>query len=119
METAILRLAEHRPPGLTDAQWAYCIQHTWNLHCNYGGLYYMPTDALLRFTAEFNERIDRGPDGHTIDWYWGEYMRLAPRARNYTHYRPTANENRADFERGIGESLAWWRSEYERRTSGN
>ncbi|HUG19433.1 MAG TPA: hypothetical protein VMM56_10670 [Planctomycetaceae bacterium] len=118
METAITRLALHRPSDLTDDQWAYCILYTWNLHTGYGGVpSYVPTDDLERIVAEFETRIDAGPDLATIDWLWEEYFRAYPRARNYNKYWPTSPDYLARFEAGDhgGYPLSYWRSKYEQR----
>lgn len=116
MQSEILRLSEFRPAKLTDDQWAYCILWTWNLHSNYG-FSDISTSDLLRLTDEFQRKVDSGPDLATIDWLWDEYLKAVPRAKNYDHFRPTSEANRADFLSGFhgGNPLSQWHSEYLRR----
>lgn len=120
MEIAILKLAVNRPPELTDDQWAYCIAWTWNLNANYGTHpSYVPTDDLERVARGLEQRIDHGPRLATIDWVWDQYIKACPRARSYEQFRPTAPENKAAFEAGEhgGNSLSWFRSNYEQRVA--
>ena len=121
MEIAIARLAFNRPEALTDDQWAHCIFWTWNLHDNFGSVPdFIPTADLERILAEFEAKIDAGPNRATIDWLWDEYYRSAPNAHGYEKYRPTLPNNLADIEPGSYDddnSLSWWRSEYDRLTS--
>ena len=118
MQTAIARLALHRPDDLTDDQWAYCILWTSNLHCNCGVVPdFIPTDELQRIVEEFEAKIDAGPSLATIDWLWDEYHRSS--SVDYQRWRPTSADNRSQFEAGAhsGNPLSHWRSEYEQLTT--
>lgn len=116
MKVAITQLSMNRPDDLTDDQWAYCILWTWNLHGNYGYLPYMPTDELEGIVEEFEVKSEADPSLETIDWLWDEYMRVAPSASHYEHFRPTLLENRSDFEAGAhgGNPLSNWQESYEK-----
>lgn len=101
MQLAILRLSLKCPDGLSEAQWAYCVAWTMNLHGNYGSWPvpgHVPTEDLNRIADELNRRIDLGADLGTIDWVWDQYFLAYPRAAHYNNYRPTGEENRAEFE---------------------
>lgn len=115
MKIAITHLSLNRPDDLTDDQWAYCILWTWNLHCNYGYFSYIPTGELERIVEEFEAKSEAGPSLETIDWLWDEYMRTAPRAAHFEHFRPTSPGNRSEFEDGAhgGNPLSSWQANYE------
>ena len=92
VERRIVRLAEHQPAGLTEAQWAACIYWTWQLHGNWGPAFQEP--AASRFLAEFDNRLAGEVGLGTIDWVWDEYGRHAPGGRPYSeNYRPTTPES--------------------------
>lgn len=99
LDVAILRLAEHSPPELTDDQWAYCVMWTLNLHSNYSYIC-RDTPAVRQLTRDVHARIDDGVDITDIDWIWDRYFELIPRAKNYDHFRPTAEANAEGLQRG-------------------
>jgi hypothetical protein len=120
MEVTILRLSKEVPAGLTEEQWAYCIVYTWMLHGNFGSMpSHVPTDDLIRIERGLQEKIDQGADLATIDWVWNQYIKGYPRARHFDHFRPTAPNNKTDFEAGNhgGNPLSQWRADYERRVT--
>jgi hypothetical protein len=115
MSLTILSLAERRPPELTEDQWAYCILWTWNLHSNYSSFAsYISTDDLERIEKGLRERTKSEVSLETIDWFWDEYTGANSKVANYDHFRPTAPENRADFEAGAhgGNPLSGWQQDY-------
>lgn len=120
MATAITRLAMHQPPGIAKEQWAFCIHWTWNLHANFGAMFYAPTGGLQRLARQLNSRIDSGPDLSTIDWVWDQYIEMYPPSAAYEKWRPTSPQNREAFLMGSealgGSPLSWWQSEYRRRS---
>jgi hypothetical protein len=122
MELAIMKLADNPPADLAEHQWSYCIYNTWRLHGEFGGVcrdypgdYYISSADLDRIAAELLVKIEAGPNRATIDWFWDEYLRAAPRA-HYEVWRPTSPANRKELEAGACEitRLSWWRSEYKR-----
>lgn len=120
MDIAVLRLAENCPPELTDDQWVYCVTWTWNLHCNFGLVPdYASTPDLVRIERELQERIDNGAGLATIDWIWDQYIQSYPATRDYDHFRPTAPNNKPEFEAGNhgGNPLSQWRADYKREVA--
>jgi len=91
VEFLILQLTPKRPAEVTDAQWAQCLLHTWNLHTNFGPPGYFADGERYAFAAEFERRLQGDVGLATVDWIWDEYARNA-RARSYMHYRPTTSE---------------------------
>ena len=88
LETSVLRLSFHRPEGVSEDQWAGCINWTINLIGNSAAVETMiPTKDLDRIQREFDSMIDAGPDIATIDWLWDEFGRYSK--TDYQQYRPT------------------------------
>ena len=116
MEVALLRLSETVPAGLTEDQWAFCLLRTWNLHSNYGDYPYVPVADLQRIERALHSRIDAGANLTTIDWIWDEYLRACPRAVHYDRYRPTAPDNKDEFDMGAhgNNPLSEWRDRHRR-----
>jgi hypothetical protein len=110
VKVLILQLAPKRPADVTPEQWAHCLQWTWNLHANYGGQSYFPEAEREPFALEF-ERLVEGPVRlDTIDKIWDSYVRHAPRAKPYMHFRPTTGEM---FKQASVHSLEWLNWELE------
>ena len=115
MSVTILSLSEHRPPEITEDQWAYCLIQAWNLHSNYGGVpSHVPTDDLIEIEKGLRKKIEEGVDLKLFDWLWDEYIRAYPPAVFYNQWRPTADHNREQFESGAhgGNPLSDWQKEY-------
>lgn len=112
VELQILKLAPRCPTEVTPAQWAQCLLHTWNLHCNFGHWSYFPHDQREPFIAEFEERLNGPVNLGTIDWIWDDYSRRVPRAASYLRYRPTTLQMLEDAELVPGaDSLDRWLEE--------
>ncbi|MBC8290143.1 MAG: hypothetical protein H8E37_07480 [Planctomycetes bacterium] len=115
MSVTILSLSEHRPPNVTEDQWAFCLLQAWNLHSNYGGVpSYVPTDDLIEIEKGLRKKIDEGVDLTLFDWLWDEYIRAYPRAANYNKWRPTSEMHKEQFESGAhgGNPLPYWQKRY-------
>ncbi len=99
VEDRILTLAERRPDGISDAEWAGCILHTWNLHGNHGPGF--ESSQRERFLAEFDMRLRGHVDLSTIDWIWDEYSAHSKGGAHYSQfYRPTSAKVRREFVEG-------------------
>jgi hypothetical protein len=123
VELRILRLADKRPGDVTPAQWAACLHHTWNLHCNWGGFESFRPAARGRFLEEFDRRL-AGPVGlGTIDWIWDQYCRHSGGKHYSVDYRPTTpgRLEEAALDRYRENELDQWlvrKQEREREDSG-
>ena len=90
--------APRRPPGVSRAQWALCLSHTWNLHNNFGGGERWTVTDRDTFIRELRNRLRGEVRLETIDWFWDAYTTAVPRARSYLHYRPTQTQLMKDAE---------------------
>jgi hypothetical protein len=94
VEERIIRLADKRPADVSPNQWAYYLYWTWNLHCNYGAIRWLPQEDQGRFLSEFDRRLSGKVDLTTIDWIWDEYVKHSPGSIHYSdRFRPTNPEN--------------------------
>src|SRR5581483_12123880 len=110
----ILRLAAHRPEGVSPSEWAYYVHWTWNLHSNWGG--YLSFDSKERdgFLAEFDRRLNEGIDVGSINWIWDQYVEHSTGGRHYSrNYRPTDAHVKCNYYEGQegGYKLQWWLDE--------
>lgn len=121
VEHQILRLAAKKPDGVTAEQWAACITWMWNLHSNYGWESDFPEERREPFLREFTQHVDGPGSFDTVDWFWDEYIRCAPRAGTYPQWRPDTAEMRKDDkvhpELTI-EPLDFWLTKLKRREEG-
>ncbi len=101
VENRIVMLADRCPPGISHAQWAYCLHWTWNLHANYGTIGDWNPDDRVSFLNEFDQRLNSDVDLNSIAWIWDEYSQQSPGARHYDEvYRPTDEIHVRDFFTG-------------------
>lgn len=91
MYDAIRLLHGKRPEKMTPNEWEHLASWTQNLHANCGWAeYWSVGEGKWLFLEEFEARLQGQVDAGTIDWFWDEYARRAPRSQRYVDlYRPT------------------------------
>lgn len=69
----------------------------WNLHSNYGAVEtFFPEEGREPFLRELKRRVDEPGSFDTVDWFWDDYVRCAPRAVVVPQWRPDTAAMRKD-----------------------
>lgn len=101
LHDVIWRLADHRPPDMTQRQWESAVAWTNNLHCN--SLTFLATaDSIRSLRLELEKRLDDSDssiDMDTIHWIWDSYAQLCRGGERYQRFRKQMTE---EIEAGGG-----------------